>query len=591
MRISTANMYATSVATMNAQEQAVFTAQQQVSTGKRILSPEDDPVGAASAVRLNQQISRNTNFANNRASAESQLNQVGTTLTSVTNLLTSVKSSIVQAGNASLDPSQKQAIATQLQQQMQELQGYANTQDGNGEYLFAGWQVHTQPYVLGNYANTASAAGNTGSGSLSVNTISGQLTASQAASINISQTDNSISPTQYTYTVNGQAGGTVASGGQFTVNGVQLTLNGTPALGDTFTLSPSATLYQGDTGTRPVEINDGRELSTTLAGPSVFDSVPTGNGTFATSATVGNLGSGIIDQGSVTDPTKLTHDNYAIQFSGAPAASAAASNTGTAKLAAANPAGSLSTNDSYQLSFANGGSTYSVIDTTSGATVASNQAYTAGSAISVMGANFSMTGTPAAGDQFTIAPGPATSYSVVDLTKTTPDPANPNGPGIPASVLSNQPFTSGQAIKFGGMSVSVTGAPVNGDSFSVEPSTSTSIFSIMKMAIDALNNPGSGTAGSTQYANQINQANAGIDAALTQVDLNQATVGGRINELTSLDSTGAQQAITLQQQLTTITSVDFTAAVSTLTQAQTALAAAQKSFTQVAGLSLFNYIQ
>ena len=120
MRISTANMYATSVATMNAQEQAVFTAQQQVSTGKRILSPEDDPVGAASAVRLNQQISRNTNFANNRASAESQLNQVGTTLTSVTNLLTSVKSSIVQAGNASLDPSQKQAIATQLQQQMQQ---------------------------------------------------------------------------------------------------------------------------------------------------------------------------------------------------------------------------------------------------------------------------------------------------------------------------------------------------------------------------------------------------------------------------------------------------------------------------------------
>ena len=142
-----------------------------------------------------------------------------------------------------------------------------------------------------------------------------------------------------------------------------------------------------------------------------------------------------------------------------------------------------------------------------------------------------------------------------------------------------------------GINLSVSGAPAGGDSFTVARSSNTSIFGIMQSAIDALSHSGNGAAGAAQFTNQINAANAGIDNALTQVDLNQSTVGGRLNELSALDNSSAQIKITLQAQLASVTDVDFTAAVSTLTQAQTALTAAQKSFSQVANLSLFNYIQ
>ncbi len=587
MRIATSTMYSTAVATMNQQEQAVFNAQQQVSTGKRILSPADDPVGAAKAVQLNQDITRNTDFASNRTAAESTLNAVGTALSSVTTLLTNVKATLVQAGDGSLDATQKGALAQQLAGQMQELQGYANAQDGNGEYLFAGWQVHTQPYVLGNYATAAASLGNPSSASITVGSLAQPLTAANAATIAVTQVPATPGGTDFTYTVNGGApqtasytpAGTAASSTHFTVNGVTLSMNGQPAVGDNFNLAPAPVLYQGDSGARPVEINDGREMSTTLTGSQIFDSVPTGNGTFATTAASTNTGSGIVDQGSVLDPSATSYYPYTVKFSVPGVAAPAAANTGGATLAASTSPGSFAGSDTYTLTFG-AGNTYNVTDTTTGASISTGNTFTPGTPITVNGANFDVTGTPAAGDAFALKAGPNTTYSVTS-------PNTPAGVTLPT----NQTYTSGQAIKVLGINLSVSGAPAGGDSFTVARSSNTSIFGIMQSAIDALSHSGNGAAGAAQFTNQINAANAGIDNALTQVDLNQSTVGGRLNELSALDNSSAQIKITLQAQLASVTDVDFTAAVSTLTQAQTALTAAQKSFSQVANLSLFNYIQ
>jgi flagellar hook-associated protein 3 FlgL len=117
------------------------------------------------------------------------------------------------------------------------------------------------------------------------------------------------------------------------------------------------------------------------------------------------------------------------------------------------------------------------------------------------------------------------------------------------------------------------------------------VFSIMQSAIDALNASGSGAQSNTMLANAMARANAGIDAAQTQISMGQTTVGGRLQELSQLDTSGSELKIQYQQTLTQLTGVDVTAAISDLSQAQVALTAAQKSFVQVQNLSLFNYIQ
>ena len=581
MRIATSMLFSNAVTNMNTQESQILQLQQEVSTGQKITNPGDDPVGAAAAVRINQQISRSDDLKSNRQTAESQLNTVSTTLSSVTTLLTNVKSELVAAGNGSYDSSQRQFLASQLQGQLQQLTGYANAQDGSGEYLFSGYQSTTQPFVAGNFVSSVASPTNSGSGSLTTGTAS--LNAAFPGNALVTVTGPNVAG-GFNYTVSGLPGGTTSgttsASGQFTLGGASFTLNGTPAANDSFSLNPAPVQYQGDSGTRSIEVAEGRHMNTNLTGNTLFGQIPSGNGAFATSAQSGNTGSGLISGGTVTSTTALTKDQYQINFTGPGSVVASGQNSGTGSVAVGSISGTPANQDKLQLTFAVSGgvTTYSLLDNTTGQAVGTPQPFTAGAPITVNGVQFSIAGTPGSGDSFTVGPGPATSYSVTDLTKNT-------------TVLSNQTYTSGNAIQFDGMSMAITGTPNTADQFSVAPSTQTNVFATMQAAINALNGSGSGLQSNTVLANALATANSGIDAAQTQISLGQTTVGGRLNELSSLDSSGASLVINYKATLAQYTNVDMTSAISDLSQAQISLTAAQKSFVQVQNLSLFSYIQ
>ncbi|KAF0844639.1 flagellar hook-associated protein 3 FlgL [Methylovorus glucosotrophus] len=147
MRISTNTIYQTGINKISALQSEQYKLQQQVSSGKRILTPADDPVGAARALTISQAQSINSQYADNRAMASFNLNSIESTLTSVTDLMVSAKSTLVGAGNAVLSSEEKNYIATQLSNDLQELIGLANSKDGNGNYLFGGFKNTTQPYT------------------------------------------------------------------------------------------------------------------------------------------------------------------------------------------------------------------------------------------------------------------------------------------------------------------------------------------------------------------------------------------------------------------------------------------------------------
>lgn len=147
MRISTQTLFDSGAAQMGDLQSGLLKTQQQISTGRRILSPSDDPVGAARALEVGQTLALNTQHGINRQHATGALSLVEGTLSSVTSLLQDVKSTIIAAGNGVLSDSERGYQAAELRGRFDELMGLANSRDAVGNYMFSGFQTNTPAFV------------------------------------------------------------------------------------------------------------------------------------------------------------------------------------------------------------------------------------------------------------------------------------------------------------------------------------------------------------------------------------------------------------------------------------------------------------
>lgn len=159
MRIATSMIYNAGVSTMNKQSAALLHLQQQISSGRRILTPADDPVAAARALEVTQSKVILGQFLTNQENANSALGQVEAQLNSVNDILARIKELTVQAGNASVSATDRRMIAFELRARFDELLGIANAADGQGQYLFSGYMGSTKPFT-GNVDQLNAALGN-----------------------------------------------------------------------------------------------------------------------------------------------------------------------------------------------------------------------------------------------------------------------------------------------------------------------------------------------------------------------------------------------------------------------------------------------
>jgi flagellar hook-associated protein 3 FlgL len=146
MRISTSLLQQLGTNSILDNQARLSKTQQQLSTGRRILSPSDDPVGATRVLDLNQSIDSLQQYTANSTAAQSRLQLEESVLQSSGDLLTRINELAVQANNATTSNETRSGIASEAEQLLGELVAYANTKDGNGDYLFAGFQVAATPY-------------------------------------------------------------------------------------------------------------------------------------------------------------------------------------------------------------------------------------------------------------------------------------------------------------------------------------------------------------------------------------------------------------------------------------------------------------
>ena len=139
MRIATSTAYSQSVASMKAQSYDLNKTRLQLSTGQRIITPADDPAGAARVLGLNQAQSRTEQFQDNISALKSSLQVEETALDGIVNVLQRVRELSIQANNDTYDAEQRKAIALEIEQSFAAITGFANSTNGNGEFLFSGF--------------------------------------------------------------------------------------------------------------------------------------------------------------------------------------------------------------------------------------------------------------------------------------------------------------------------------------------------------------------------------------------------------------------------------------------------------------------
>ncbi|EWH00850.1 flagellar hook-associated protein FlgL [Halomonas sp. BC04] len=147
MRISTVTMFEQSVSSMNRQQGDFLKVGQQIASGRRVVNPSDDPQASSRAVGVSQAKAITQQFADARVSARNSLSQAESVLNSVSDAVTSAKTLLVQAASDTLSDVDRQSVASELRGIYETLIGQANATDGNGRYLFGGYNDDAPPFA------------------------------------------------------------------------------------------------------------------------------------------------------------------------------------------------------------------------------------------------------------------------------------------------------------------------------------------------------------------------------------------------------------------------------------------------------------
>ncbi|HMD74113.1 MAG TPA: flagellar hook-associated protein FlgL [Steroidobacteraceae bacterium] len=374
-------------------ESSLSQTQNGVSSGLSFTTPAQNPVAAGTVDHLNQVLSQSQQYTTNANSAQTSLNTENSTLTQVQNQLQSLYSLTVEANSGTLSSQNLTAIAAQATQIQSTLVSLANTQDGNGQYIFAGFATQNKPF-------------------------------------------------------NATAGGVA---------------------------------YSGDQGQRQAQIAAGQTIAVGDSGSTVFNSA-TGNGTYTVAANANNTGSGLIGATTVSNAAAYNGGTYTISFTG-----------------------------------------------------------------------------PAA-------------YSINTVPPTTGT------------------YTPGQAIAFNGLQISLSGQPATGDSFQVAPSSNQSLFTTVQNLITTLQAGVPSAGGQVHFGNSLAGSLNDLTQAISHSSTLQASVGARLNTITTQLSVATSQQAQLQSSISSLQSLDYPAAITKLDSENTQLSAAMQAFTLTQGLTLFKYI-
>jgi len=138
MKISSTQYFAQTTQQLGDIQASLSKTQMQLSSGKKITKPSDEPDKAAVVSRLQSAIARQQSYQETLKTANNRLTSEQTVLGSASEVLSRIKELSTQAASDTLGAQDRQSIALEIDTLREQLLSLANTQDANGNYLFAG---------------------------------------------------------------------------------------------------------------------------------------------------------------------------------------------------------------------------------------------------------------------------------------------------------------------------------------------------------------------------------------------------------------------------------------------------------------------
>ena len=138
MKISSTQYFAQTTQQLSDIQTSLSKTQMQLSSGKKITKPSDEPDKAAVVSRLQSAIARQQSYQETLKTANTRLTTEETTLKSASDVLSRIKELSTQAASDTLGAQDRQSIALEVDTLREQLLSLANAQDANGNYLFAG---------------------------------------------------------------------------------------------------------------------------------------------------------------------------------------------------------------------------------------------------------------------------------------------------------------------------------------------------------------------------------------------------------------------------------------------------------------------
>ena len=146
MRVTQAGFYNQAAQQLGKQQAKVFETQAQLSSGKNILKPSDDPALATSINKLKSQIDVNQRYLTNLERMQDTLKMQESSITNAVDVIARIKELGVQGANDTYNASDRKSIAIEVGELISSLTDLGNMRGTDGAYLFSGYSQGQPPF-------------------------------------------------------------------------------------------------------------------------------------------------------------------------------------------------------------------------------------------------------------------------------------------------------------------------------------------------------------------------------------------------------------------------------------------------------------
>ncbi|MCS7214563.1 MAG: flagellar hook-associated protein FlgL [Thermodesulfovibrio sp.] len=149
MKVTSGFSYKTFINDINAQIEAMYKAQKRLTTGKRVLSPSDDPVAVSRIVKYKVEIAAIEEYARVIDTGKIYNSSIETAINDLKNMLTKAKQYAINGSTDTLSATDRKALANEVETLIQRSIETINTKV-SGRYIFGGYKAEIPPVEKSN---------------------------------------------------------------------------------------------------------------------------------------------------------------------------------------------------------------------------------------------------------------------------------------------------------------------------------------------------------------------------------------------------------------------------------------------------------